>query len=153
MVSIKSLDISRDRTITDMMNKIQLSPNQNGFGHFHHSSPEFNRAMNNIRELTNNIRNIPQPKTDLTLTEMNYFSYLSRQREYENFNDYCECCGKRMMTTHYRDLYKLCDVCEEMYSNETKYQNQWKKYTVKNKGFAILNSNFNRTWFDGKTFI
>lgn len=149
MVSIKSLDISNDRTITDMMNKIQFSPNQNGFGHL----SEFDRAINNIIELTNNIGKTPQSKTNLILTEMNYFSYLSRQREYKNFNDHCECCGKRMMTTHYRDLYELCDVCEEMYSTETKYQNQWKKYTIKNKRFAILNSNFNRTWFDGKTFI
>lgn len=149
MVSIKSLDISSDRTITDMMNKIQLSPNQNGFGHL----SDFDRAMNNIIRLTNNLGKIPQPKTDLKLTERNYFAYLSRQRKYENFNDYCECCGKRMMTTHYRDLHKLCDVCEEMYSNETKYQNQWKKYTIKNKRFASLNLNFNRTWFDGKTFI
>lgn len=153
MVSIQNLDVSRDRIITDMVKKVQLSPNQNAFGSPHHNSFEFDRMLSNIQTLTNNIRKIPKPKTDLKLNERNYFSYLSRQREYANYNDYCECCGKRMMTTEYHDIYKLCDKCEEIYSTETKYQNQWKKYILKNKNFAILNPNFNRTWFDGKTFI
>lgn len=153
MVSIQNLDVSRDRIITDMVKKVQLSPNQNAFGSPHHNSFEFDRMLSNIQTLTNNIRKIPKPKTDLKLNERNYFSYLSRQREYTNYNDYCECCGKRMMTIEYRDIYKLCDKCEEIYSTETKYQNQWKEYILKNKNFAILNPNFNRTWFDGKTFI
>lgn len=153
MVSIQNLDVSRDRIITDITNKVQLSPNQNAFGFPHHSSHEFDRMISNIQTLTNNVRKIPKPKTDLKLNERNYFSYLSRQREYKNYNDYCECCGKRMMTTEYRDIYKLCDDCEAIYSTETKYQHQWKKYIMKNKKIAILNPNFNRTWFDGKTFI
>lgn len=153
MVSINSLDVSRDRIITDIFNKVQLSPNQNAFGSVPSGSREFDRAMANIQTLTKNINKIPKPKTDLKLNERNYFSYLSRQREYKNFNDYCDCCGKRMLTTEYRDIYALCDICENIYYPQDKYQNQWKRYTVKNKPVAVLNTSFNRTWFDGKTFI